>query len=208
MDYARLAACKTLASRTRLDARLAHSGGPREISPPARGRWGPPSGRIRPEWQHGTKARYKGSPSSPRRPGAAPPSAASGGARNNLSPIQVRWGKWIAFRTPDNWPVPHPRSRTPHPRRRFAAPPRQEEARTCVCTAEPGISARGARGKGLRTSNLCSLKPPKKGYDAPSPKTNREGSFVVPRASLDGQPGPKIRPRRYSASSTRRWTRV
>ena len=116
------------------------------------------------------------------------------------------WGKWIAFRTPDNWPVPHPRSRTPHPRRRFAAPPRQEEDRTCVCTAEPGISARGARGKGLRTSNLCSLKPPKKGYDAPSPKTNSEGSFVVPRASLTDSPAPIIRPRRYSASSTRRWT--
>ena len=36
---------------------LAHAGGPREICPPARGRRGPPSGRIR------TKAIYKGSPS-------------------------------------------------------------------------------------------------------------------------------------------------
>ena len=91
------------------------------------------------------------------------------------------------------------------PRRRTAAPPRQEEARTSARTAGQWISARGARLKGLRTPFVCSLKPPKKGYDAPPPKTNSEGSFVVPRASRTDSPAPIIGPRRYSASSTRGW---
>ena len=94
----RLAACKTLASTDASDARLAHSGGPREVYPPARGRRGPTSGSIRPEWQHGTKARYKGNPSSPRRPGAAPPSAASGGARKKFTCLRFRSVGGIAWK--------------------------------------------------------------------------------------------------------------